>query len=808
MRLSHLALVAPLLFAAVWPAQQVLAPAGDYAEELDRFRTLLATCQRGEPVDVVAMGTSADRLARQFGRTDAPPAAAHYAALDPEARAAGWQAYLEFRELWSRLAESNRETWLDERGALVGDLEEYLSATAQLADGVPHARGLSLRARIAVHDLEAGGFLGENERLLDEAWNDAAAALERFESCGVTAPTVEPLWSLGRIALLEERFGEASRHFEEVLELAERTRNDDFREHALLGLLLVARETGDAPRVQRLVARLATFRDARACWPLAREHALHLLHEDHAAEAARFLRDVIPAGEIDRRSWSLLLGLAHARLSEFGAARGLLERPDAASDEPFQLALASLALREGRAESVAAALDDETKLAYFTPHGEMFARSLLGEAHLVLGRPARAAEMLERALELAEHWEARLEEQRLLGDATATVMGEWVGLHAVARLAEALAELGRPLDAAAAIERAQSRALRAALGEDAPDASDVAAWAARYEHGLVTWVVGADASALAWVAPDGEAFAGALPRSRAELTTGVRRLREAALAGDDVAAQRLGEELCEELLPAALRARLAASPGGRLLFLLHGPLERLPLALLTIDGRALDELCAPLTLPGLVARRAEEPESGAFERWTLAGDPWSRAGEPLLPAAAAELAAVQRLRPGARVLSGEGLVMQAIEAALASNDCLHVATHAERESDEADTSRLESVGLLLSNGERLSAPRVAALAPRSPLVVLAACATADGRFVDAEGLQGLARAFLESGTRNLLVTLWPVTDAAAAAFAEPYHEALLAGHSPSEAARLARVTLATLGFAAADRAAFRAVGRD
>src|SRR5690606_37956986 len=115
--------------------------------------------------------------------------------------------------------------------------------------------------------------------------------------------------------------------------------------------------------------------------------------------------------------------------------------------------------------------------ALFTPHGEMFARSLLGEAHLVLGRPARAAAMLERALELAEHWEARLEEQRMLGDTTATVKGGGDGLHAVARLAEALAELGRPLDAASAIELAQARALRAALGEEAPDTSDVAAWA-------------------------------------------------------------------------------------------------------------------------------------------------------------------------------------------------------------------------------------------------------------------------------------------------------------------------------------------
>ena len=48
------------------------------------------------------------------------------------------------------------------------------------------------------------------------------------------------------------------------------------------------------------------------------------------------------------------------------------------------------------------------------------------------------------------------------------------------------------------------------------------------------------------------------------------------------------------------------------------------------------------------------------------------------------------------------------------------------------------------------------------LAVLSACSTASGDNWDGQGLQGLARAFLESGTRNLLVTRWPVEDGAAA----------------------------------------------
>jgi CHAT domain-containing protein len=92
--------------------------------------------------------------------------------------------------------------------------------------------------------------------------------------------------------------------------------------------------------------------------------------------------------------------------------------------------------------------------------------------------------------------------------------------------------------------------------------------------------------------------------------------------------------------------------------------------------------------------------------------------------------------------------------------------------------------------------------------VLSACETAEGRFVDAEGLQGVARAFLESGTRNLLVTLWPVEDGAARDFSEAFHRALIAGELPADAAASARASLVRKNRPAADWAAFRMIGRD
>ena len=93
-------------------------------------------------------------------------------------------------------------------------------------------------------------------------------------------------------------------------------------------------------------------------------------------------------------------------------------------------------------------------------------------------------------------------------------------------------------------------------------------------------------------------------------------------------------------------------------------------------------------------------------------------------------------------------------------------------------------------------------------MVLTACETAGGRAIDAEGLHGVSRAFLEGGTRNVLVTLWPVEDAAAKDFALAFHERLRRGEAPSSAARGARLELRDAGRAPVDWAAFRLSGRD
>jgi CHAT domain-containing protein len=350
---------------------------------------------------------------------------------------------------------------------------------------------------------------------------------------------------------------------------------------------------------------------------------------------------------------------------------------------------------------------------------------------------------------------------------------------------------------------------------DAPLSTDeLTRWAARFERGLLTWCVGADRTIVVHIDASGVATSCLLARGRAELQEAVRRLREAAIQGRDEERASLAHELARVILPDALRAAVVgAQADERLLFLLHGPLERVPLALLQIDGIALDELCTPLALPGIPSGAPEE-EAGRGREWFLLGAPAAPEESPaprgasadFLPGAKQELEELARLHPNARVAAGDGFHSRALEQALLSGDPVHIATHLVS-TPTCEGGVLAPVALVLSAGELYCAERVRSLAPRSPLVVLSTCESAGGRFVDAEGLFGLSRTFLR-GSRNLLVTLWPVEDGIAARAALLFHEAWAAGRSPSRAARDMRRGLRAEGYPSSEWGAYRLSGRD
>jgi tetratricopeptide (TPR) repeat protein len=647
------------------------------------------------------------------------------------------------------------------------------------------------------------------DELLASAERDVVACLPLFERAGQQKPRLEPLWIRGRIqaARGEDRAARAS--LQDCLALARHVTNEDFQEHALSGLIRLAREAGDLREIERLLRELARFRRPSESWLLVKRQADLLLQRDYPSEAVRFLERFPPTDPIDRREWQVMLGSARLRSGDLAAAReAYLADAELPWKPDVKLVMASIHLRQGDAKAAVELLET---IGDLLPDQHARAWELLGDARIRLRDFESAIEPLTRALDHASRVQTRLRQQRDV----ANVVGEQVGVHTLALLARTNAELGRGVETARVIEAYQSLTLRSAIqGDDGAlerrelSASDVLAWAARFERGLVTWVVGPDSTVVVHVGPDGRALALSIAAGRKSIEDAVRRLREATIASDDAARARIFKEIVEKLFPPALRQSIAITPGGRLLCLLHGPLERLPVELLDLDGMDDGASLVPVVLPGLPERTpgpAGAPSD--FETWSILGSPLDAQGAPRLPGASAELVEVGALHPGAELALESAFTRDAVVAALRTGRAAHIATHL-RCGVGSRADRLADVGLELSGGEALSADEIVSIRPRLPLAVLLACETGGGEFLDSEGLHGVARAFLESGTRSLVVTSWPVADRAARAFAVAFHESLNAGSSPSQATAAARKALREAGFPVVEWAAFRALGRD
>ena len=69
---------------------------------------------------------------------------------------------------------------------------------------------------------------------------------------------------------------------------------------------------------------------------------------------------------------------------------------------------------------------------------------------------------------------------------------------------------------------------------------------------------------------------------------------------------------------------------------------------------------------------------------------------------------------------------------------------------------------------------------RARLVVLSCCHSGRGE-IKAEGVVGIARAFLGAGARSVLVSLWAIDDKATVVFMKHFYEELVTGKLASEA---------------------------
>lgn len=320
----------------------------------------------------------------------------------------------------------------------------------------------------------------------------------------------------------------------------------------------------------------------------------------------------------------------------------------------------------------------------------------------------------------------------------------------------------------------EPKALEVWLGSMPPDSA------------LLAYYLTNDAS-WAWVAGRGGVRIYRLPDSAAI---------ERALARVHSGVRMVGNDRREDDLRHAgdlLLAPLARELPETVYLLAAGPLAGFPFEALRHDGRYFAQdhhVVNVLSLDALGRLRRPAGNAMAWQEVLLLGGPSARnAGLTGLPSAAREIDGLAVLLAGKSITrnSSEGLRPDWIHGpAYGSADVIHLASHAQVNLEYPELSRL-----MLS----ADAGPAAYLTPldlrrvpiKADLVVLSACETTGVNAFSFDSNLGFVPAFLHSGARAVVASLWPVADAFTAEFMLGFYEAMLQGaHAPQALAQVKR----------------------
>lgn len=155
---------------------------------------------------------------------------------------------------------------------------------------------------------------------------------------------------------------------------------------------------------------------------------------------------------------------------------------------------------------------------------------------------------------------------------------------------------------------------------------------------------------------------------------------------------------------------------------------------------------------------------------------------PNLPAADEEARRIASLY-GQTPLIGRDATDTALERMAPEFDVLHFAGHAIVGRDAPELSHLVLASDGRSDGAVFSTEIARWRLPRTQLVILSGCNTADGKLSATEGASSLARAFFAAGVPAVLSSLWAIEDEDTADFFIEFHRRLVQGDRPSVALR-------------------------
>nr|XP_058951788.1 tetratricopeptide repeat protein 28-like [Pocillopora verrucosa] len=177
-----------------------------------------------------------------------------------------------------------------------------------------------------------------------------------------------------------------------------------------------------------------------------------------------------------------------------------------------------------------------------------------------------------------------------------------------------------------------------------------------------------------------------------------------------------------------------------------------------------------------------------------------------LPCARKEAEMIGRLL-GVTPLIGDRATKQAVLQAIHSVSLIHLAAHGSAERGEIALSPECPAGYVpREEAYLLTMEDISRIKLRAKLVVLSCCHSACGQ-IKAEGVIGIARAFLGSGARSVLAARWLLYDTATEKFMTCFYEHLFRGESASESLHEARKWMRNNDFVkASEWASFMLIG--
>ncbi|KAL9965104.1 hypothetical protein ACROYT_G028857 [Oculina patagonica] len=231
--------------------------------------------------------------------------------------------------------------------------------------------------------------------------------------------------------------------------------------------------------------------------------------------------------------------------------------------------------------------------------------------------------------------------------------------------------------------------------------------------------------------------------------------------------------------------------GEELIFVPEGPLCLAPYAaLMDSNSKYLCEDFKIRVIPSLSSLKLITDCSSDYHMKCgalLVGDPCLEKvlyqGQRLmqLPFAKAEVEMIGKILH-AEPLTGKEATKEEVLRRLPSVALVHIAAHGRMETGEIALAPNTSRAFQIPNEEGflLTMKDVLSVQLRAKLVVLSCCHSGRGE-IKAEGVVGIARAFLGAGARSVLVSLWAIDDEATLEFMNCFYQHLAEGRSASEA---------------------------